>query len=201
MRITPILSIIVIILTVSSCAPVMVAGTATSVSAVYDQRNLTTIYQDEGIAHQIYGLINTDNVLKDAHLNVVSINSSVLVVGQVPTLEDKKRTSDLIHSISEVKKIYNQTTVGPMTSALVKSNDLWITTKVKAAMLAENGLPSTQVKVLTENNVVYLLGVVDKQHADLAVGVASKIKGVKKVVKLFQDKAPNNQQKLQEQSQ
>ena len=190
MRIIPILTSVVVMLTVSACAPVMVAGTATGVSAVYDQRNLTTIYQDEGIAHQIYGLLSEDSTLKDAHLNVVSINSSVLVVGQVPTLEDKKRTSDLIQSIPEVKKIYNQTTVGPITSALVKSNDLWITTKVKAAMLAENGLPSTQVKVLTENSVVYLLGVVDQQQAALAVGVASKIKGVKKVVKLFQDKPP-----------
>ena len=62
-------------------------------------------------------------------------------------------------------------------------------------MLAENGLPSTQVKVLTENSVVYLLGVVDQQQAALAVGVASKIKGVKKVVKLFQDKPPKSPKK------
>ena len=60
-------------------------------------------------------------------------------------------------------------------------------------MLTENGLPSTQVRVLTEDGVVYLLGVVDKTQAELAVSVASKIKGVKKVVKFFQPKAEKTQ--------
>jgi osmotically-inducible protein OsmY len=176
-----------------ACAPIMVAGTAEGVSAAYDQRTLSTIYQDEGIAHQAYGLLYDDPMLKDTHLNIVSINSVVLVVGQTATAEQKKKISDVIQSIAEVKKTYNQVTIGPTTPPLTKSNDIWITTKVKAAMLTENGLPSTQVRVLTEDGVVYLLGVVDKTQAELAVSVASKIKGVKKVVKFFQPKAEKTQ--------
>ena len=184
----PFFYILITSLFLQACAPIMVAGTAEGVSAAYDQRTLSTIYQDEGIAHQAYGLLYDDPTLKDTHLNIVSINSIVLVVGQTPTADQKKKISDIIQTIPEVKKTYNQVTVGPATPPLTKSNDIWITTKVKTAMLAENGLPSTQVRVLTEDGVVYLLGVVDEKQAELAVSVASKIKGVKKVVKFFQPK-------------
>ncbi|MBT4884925.1 MAG: BON domain-containing protein [Legionellales bacterium] len=186
-----ILTILTMTLITSSCAPVLIAGGTT---AAYDERTLSTIYQDEGITHQALGLINENESFKDSNINVISINNIALLVGQVPNNITKELATKEVRSIPEVKKVYNQITIGKTTSALTRSNDTWITTKVKAAMLAENGVQSTQVKVLTENGVVYLLGIVTDEEANLAANVTKNIKGVKKVVKLFQIKKEENKQ-------
>jgi osmotically-inducible protein OsmY len=171
---------------ITSCAPAVIAVPAASVA--YDERTLSTIYQDEGITHQAYGLINANKNFAESNINITSVNNLVLLVGQVPTEELKKEAEKEVKSLTEVKKVYNQITVEKTISALTKSNDAWITTKVKTSMLADIGLQSSQVKVLTENGVVYLLGIVSKDQSDQAANVASRIKGVKKVVKLFQIK-------------
>ena len=172
----------------TGCAPVMIAGAAGGTSAVYDDRTLSTMYQDEGITHEALGLIKNTPPLKNSNISVITLNSIMLLVGQVPDEATKTLASTKIKTIPEVKKIYNEITIGPATSAVTRSNDAWITTKVKTAMLTENGLQSTQVKVLTENSTVYLLGIVTKAEAEQAVEVTKHIKGVKKVVKLFQIK-------------
>lgn len=61
-------------------------------------------------------------------------------------------------------------------------NDTWITTKVKADLMATADVPGTAIDVDTVNGTVNLSGTVDsKASADKAVAVAKKIKGVKSV--------------------
>ena len=184
-----VLSVIATIV-ISSCAPAVVAvPVATSVA--YDDRTLSTIYQDEGITQQAYGVIQDDKQFKGSNISIASINNLVLLVGQVENPQLKAKAYNEVSKIDTVKKVYNQITVEPPVSALTKSNDAWITTKVKTALLADLGLKSSKVKVLTENGVVYLLGIVSSDQATQAAKTASKVKGVKKVVKLFQIKTEN----------
>lgn len=180
--------LIVASMTLTSCAPAIIAIPAAT-SVAYDERTLSTIYQDEGITHQAYGVIQDNDELKETNISVASINNLVLLVGQTSNQEQKDLIYKEVSSLPDVQKVYNQISVEKTTSTLTQSNDAWITTKVKTAMLAEIGLKSSQVKVLTENSVVYLLGIVSEKQATEAAKVASKIKGVKKVVKLFQIKS------------
>lgn len=61
-------------------------------------------------------------------------------------------------------------------------NDTWITTKVKADLMATADVPGTTIDVDTVNGMVKLSGTVEnKAAADKAVTVAKKIKGVKSV--------------------
>ncbi len=61
-------------------------------------------------------------------------------------------------------------------------SDTWITTKVKADLLASKDIPGMAIKVETVNGVVSLSGDVDTQaEADKAVAVAKGIKGVSRV--------------------
>ena len=183
------IAIIFMNMLVSSCAPPMaVVAAPIATDTVYDDRTLTTIYQDEGITHQAFGLFKENKKLASSNLNVISVNNLVLIVGQVPNEDLKQQAYLEVNSIPEVKKVYNKVTIEKPTSTMVRSNDAWLTTKVKAAMLAENGLASSQIRVLTENSTVYLLGIVTKSEAESAVEVARKVKGVNKVVKLFQIK-------------
>ena len=83
-------------------------------------------------------------------------------------------------------KIHNQIRVGNPTSFTTRSNDTWITTKVKGRMLNEKALDVTRIKVVTENGEVFLLGLVDRTQADLAVEIARNTAGVRKVIKMFE---------------
>jgi hyperosmotically inducible protein len=61
-------------------------------------------------------------------------------------------------------------------------NDTWITTKVKADLMATSDVPGTEIDVDTTNGVVKLSGTVDsKAKHDKAISVAKGIKGVKSV--------------------
>ncbi|WP_414674668.1 BON domain-containing protein [Lysobacter sp.] len=61
-------------------------------------------------------------------------------------------------------------------------NDTWITTKVKADLMATSDVPGTTIDVDTTNGTVKLSGTVSsKAEADKAVSVAKNIKGVKSV--------------------
>ncbi|WP_309146177.1 BON domain-containing protein [Nitrosomonas sp. Nm84] len=141
--------------------------------------------EDEGIElksgrriHQQFG----DKV----HINVTSYNRMVLLTGEVPTDTIKADIEKLIMSVDNVRRIFNEVAVADNTSLTSRSNDTLITSKVKGRFLAERKFQINHVKIVTENEVVYLLGVVTRQEADNAAQIASSTSGVKKVVKVFE---------------
>ena len=67
-----------------------------------------------------------------------------------------------------------------------RSNDSWLTSKVKSALLAQKGVPSDAIKVITENGIVYLMGIVSQDQGELAANTARRVDGVREVVKVFQ---------------
>ncbi|QBF28559.1 BON domain-containing protein [Pseudomonas tructae] len=72
---------------------------------------------------------------------------------------------------------------GEVTKAKEATSDTWITTKVKADLMTEKGIPGTDIKVETNKGVVSLssdIAVSDSQK-DMAVAIAKKIKGVQAV--------------------
>jgi len=52
--------------------------------------------------------------------------------------------------------------------------------------VTENRFPANLVKIVTENSVVYLMGLVTKEEAEAAVDIARNTSGVTKVVKVFE---------------
>jgi osmotically-inducible protein OsmY len=55
-----------------------------------------------------------------------------------------------------------------------------------ANMLGNSDVNQYHVKVVTENGVVYLMGLVTRKEGDAAAQVASATSGVKRVVKVFE---------------
>ena len=88
--------------------------------------------------------------------------------------------------VENVRKIYNELVIAANTTLASRSNDTLITSKVKARFLAERKFQINHIKIVTENEVVFLLGVVTRQEADNAAQIASSTAGVKKVVKAFE---------------
>lgn len=128
----------------------------------------------------------SDPGYKGSHIVIVSFNGVVLLAGQVPTQGLRDKASDVAQNLRRVRKVHNELSVGGPTSLVARSNDGWLTTKVKTRLIAANEANGTKIKVQTENGVVYLMGLTTRAHADQAIDVAKDVYGVQKIVKVFE---------------
>lgn len=121
-----------------------------------------------------------------SHIVVASYNGVVLLAGQTPRSDLKQMAEQAANSVQRVKRVHNELQVLQPSSALARSNDTWLTTKIKAQMLADNSVPGSRIKVITENGIVYLLGLVTRQEGNRATSVVQGVGGVQRIVKLFE---------------
>ena len=187
---TPILLTLCLALSLQGCffAAGAAAGAAT-IAVVYDHRNINNILRDIDIAKRISDRISRIPALRDeCHIEVSVFNHIVLLTGETPNPAYKQQAEAIAKSLPEVTRVYNQLTIQGPTSSLIRTSDAWITTKIKSEMLATEDLKSGSIKVVTENGVVYLMGIVKRDQADVAVDIARQVSGVQKVVKIFQYK-------------
>lgn len=168
---------------------IFVAGAAAGAAAiamVYDHRSIQNTLQDTSIANKIVSNLSAYKELwKESHIGVSVFNHIVLLTGETPKNEWKQLASEISKSVDGVDKVYNQITIEGPTSTLTRTSDSWITTKIRTEMLADQDLKSSTIKVVTENGVVYLMGMVTKEQADIAVDIARKVTGVQRVMKIF----------------
>lgn len=141
---------------------------------------------DIAIKHRINSAISNDPAFQNSHIVVTSFNRNVLLVGQTNNPRLKMRAQNFAARIPQVNRIYNEITVRGVTSALTRSSDTWITTKVKSDLIAKMGPDANRIKVVTENGTVYLLGTLSRAEAKQAANVARRLGGVQRVVQLFE---------------
>lgn len=121
-----------------------------------------------------------------SHIVVTSYNGVVLLAGQTPRTELKGIAEQAARKVRGVSKVHNELQVLPPTSLLARSNDSLLTTKIKAQMLTDSSVPGSRIKVITENGIVYMLGLVTRQEATQATNLVQSVSGVQKIIKLFQ---------------
>jgi len=176
-----------ILVILNSCAALVVGGVATGANVAHDKRTTGTFIEDEAIELKSLKAIFEDKELsKQTHLNITSFNTIVLVSGEAPTEELRERTIQIVRNIPKVSHVHNEISIAGPSSLMSRSGDTFITTKVKTKLIVEKNLDGTHVKVVTENGVVYLMGLLNREDADKATEIARQTGGVQKVVKLFQ---------------
>lgn len=128
----------------------------------------------------------SDAEFKSAHLVIVSYDGVVLLLGQVTGDQLKAKAQTVTQGIAKVRKVHNEIGVGGPISYVARSNDGWLTAKVKGKLIAAKDVPGRMVKVQTENGVVYLMGLLTRAEADAAVEVAATVYGVQQIVRVFE---------------
>lgn len=123
---------------------------------------------------------------KASRIVVASYNGVVLLAGQTPREELKQIAEQTASNVQRVKRVHNELQITQPSSALARSNDSWLTTKIKTQMLADQNVPGSRIKVITENGIVYLLGLVTRQEGNRATSVVQGVSGVQRIVKLFE---------------
>ncbi|STY31821.1 lipoproteins [Legionella wadsworthii] len=178
----------IIFLLISSLLTGCVAAVVTGAVAgmVYDRRGVITLEADARLFHVIHKAIVTNRQFSDSRVLVTSFNRVVLLVGQTPTASLRLLAEKIARNTPNVHRVYNEITVGYPIPLTERSKDSWITSQVRSRLLAKKGLESGSIRVVTENKVVYLMGIVNDQQAALAVDAARRVNGVNKVVKIFQ---------------
>ena len=131
------------------------------------------------------------------HINVTSFNRQVLLTGEVPSEQDRQRAQQLVAAVENVRSIVNELAVMGSSSVSQRSNDAVVTGRVKAAMVDARDLHSRAIKVVTERNIVYLMGLVTAREADRATQVTRNIEGVSRVVRVFEFISDAELQRLQ----
>lgn len=124
--------------------------------------------------------------LERSHINVHSYNKVVLLTGEVPSSELRTLAGDTARNYRGARQVHNEIQIQGATSMLARTNDAWLSTKVKSKLLAYRDIKGSRVKVITENGVVYLMGLVTRGEADRITNVASNTGGARKVVRVFE---------------
>lgn len=183
-----VLSIIGLALSLQGCIFVVgAAAGAAAIAVVYDHRTIQKTMEDTSLTNKIVYKIRAIPSMRDeSHIEVTVFNHVVLLTGETPKAIWRQQIEEAAKTTPGVGRVYNQITIQGPTSSLTRTSDAWITTKIKSEMLATEDLKSTSIKVVTENGVVYLMGVVSRNQADMAVDIARKSSGAQKVVKIFQ---------------
>lgn len=166
------------------------AAGAAGIAAVYDHRTIEKVVEDQKISNQVIARLNRvpDLSSERANISVATFNGIVLLTGEALTPALREEAGSIAGSTPCVVKVYNQITVCAPSSGISRTNDTWITTKIKTQMLATQELKSGTIKVVTENGTVYLMGIVTHEQANMTVNIAREVAGVRRVVKVFQYK-------------
>ncbi len=168
------------------CVAAVLGGAAAGTKVATDPRTMGTQLDDETLEIKVENAVEKDEQIdSEGRVNAVSYSGRVLLIGQVPNESAKQTATELAKGVEGVTDVYNELRTGAKITIGQITKDSWITTQVKSKMLIDDRVKTTDVKVITENGEVFLLGNVTRSQADAAADIASRISGVQKVVKVF----------------
>lgn len=137
----------------------------------------------ERLAHE--AIAEADERFAASRIKVISYDGVVLLVGQVPEDDLRERAANAMRDIPQIRRVHNELRVGGPNGLIARANDDWLTTKVVSRFAASDKVNATRVKVVAEDGVVFLVGILPPAEADQAAQVARTVFGVNKVVKVF----------------
>lgn len=152
-------------------------------------RSIGNKLDDQFLAPEVISQIQSahaDLTAPTSHIVVTSYNGVILLAGQTPRAQLRDLAEQSARLVVGVKKVHNELQVQPPSSGLARSNDTLLTTKIKTRMLANSAVPASNIKVVTENGIVYLMGLVTREEANQATELIQNVSGVQRIVRLFQ---------------
>lgn len=179
---------------ISACAPLVVGGTAATTALVAtDRRTTGEQVEDKAIEMKATAEIRREFAdVQNMRVTAHSYGGQVLLLGDVPSEQIKQRAGELASRVEKVQRVVNELRVGDVTPVSVRTNDTWISSKVRTALINTKEVPSLTINVTTERGIVYLQGRVTEAEGQRAAIAGSSVAGVNKVVKLFEIVSPES---------
>ncbi len=181
---TRLLGIVLILTSLSGCVLGILGGATSGALLSQDRRTLGTITEDQGI--ELKASTRVTEKLPMAHINIRSFNRMVLISGEVSTAGAREEAERIVRGVESVQGVYNEIQIQGVSDMKTRANDAFITSKIKTRLIDSGKVSAVNVKINTENGVVYLMGLVKHEEADTAAQIASTTSGTQKVVRLFE---------------
>jgi osmotically-inducible protein OsmY len=184
-------SILLSVAFLQGCIAAAAGGAATGASIATDRRTTGTIVDDQSIELKAtYALSQHKELWKASHISVICYNNVLLLVGQTPVEAYKQEAEEAVSDIAKIRQIHNEITITEPASLGTRSNDSWITTQVKTKLIGNKAINAGRIKVVTEESVVYLMGITTPEEEMIATNIAQEISGVDRVVQIFEAQNP-----------
>lgn len=169
------------------CAVAVVGAGAAAAKVANDRRTVGTQLDDQNAESAIaYQWSKSDALKAEANLQADVYNGVALITGQVPSEQLRDDAIARVQSVEYVKKIHNQLRIGESIGASQQATDIWLASKVKTKLVADERVPALQVRVVVQNAEVFLMGRVSNQEATAAVDIARHVGGVQRVIRAFE---------------
>lgn len=175
-----------LLLALSGCTTMTAATSSGPINENYSERTVGTKVEDDSIETKVaHNLGSTDARLGDARINVDSYNGVVLLTGQVPSQELKNMAERIAGEVRNVRRVHNQLSVAANLPASQRLADTWLTTRIRTALAANEAIDSSKLRIVTENDSVFLMGIVRRQEAERVVAAVRNVGGMQRIIKVF----------------
>lgn len=173
-------------LTLGGCTAVTGVTNPGTIEENYGERTLGAKVEDESIETKItHNLRRSDARLDDARINVDSFNGIVLLTGQVPSEELKEKANEVALDVRNVRDVHNELSIAGNLPASQRLADTWTNTRIRTTLAADQSIDTSRLRFVTENDTVYVMGLVRQAEADRIVNAIADIGGVQRIVKVF----------------
>lgn len=175
-----------LLLAVSGCTTVTAVTNPGTIDENYAERTLGAKVEDESIETKIvHNLGRTDARLGDARIKVDAYNGIVLLTGQVPSEELRERANEVAEEVRNVRDVHNELSVAGNLPASQRLSDTWLNTRIRTSLASNPEIDTGRIRVITENDTVYLMGIVTRAEAERIVQAVSRVGGMQRIVKVF----------------
>ncbi|MFK4440447.1 osmotically-inducible protein OsmY [Caballeronia udeis] len=186
-------------LTLQGCPLVVIGAMGGAVGGgtlvATDRRTLGAQTEDREIQVKAKSRIG-ESLPDQAHVSVTVFNRRVLLTGEVPADQWKQKAEEVVRGINNVNSIVNELAIQGASSLSSRTNDAYLESRVKGALVGEKDLRANYYKVVCERGTVYLMGLVTREEGNAGANVAAQVPGVAQVVKVFQYIKPEEAQAL-----
>lgn len=180
-------SLLATCLTLSGCVSLSKGMSDQPTDQDHGSRTFGAFWEDGSIERKVgINLARASEELDQSRIVVVSFNGNVLLAGQTASENLKSQAGNIASQVRHVRNVHNEIEVGGNSSFLARTNDTWLTSKVKSRLFVNGEAPGKRTKVVTENGVVYLMGLLTHAEANAVVQQAQKVYGVQKIVKIIE---------------
>lgn len=187
MRLLSLAAILLSMTMLQGCIGAAVVGSAAiATKSATDPRSVGQQVDDGTLEARVSGELNKDkDITGKARIIATAYKGNVLLSGQSPDLSWAERAKQIAAKVDGTSAVYNEVRQGEPVDLGTASKDTWLTTKIKSKILTSDTVKSSNVKVITENGEVFLLGVLTRQEGDAAAKIASETDGVRRVTTAF----------------
>lgn len=180
-----------LLLLASGCIPALVAGGTETAVVVAQERSVGNAVDDTGILLQIKNKFAKQDY-KDllANVEIKVVEGRVLLTGNVDKPDTQVEAVRLAWQVEGVREVMNEIQINDQAGIWNYTRDVWISTQIRARLIAEKGVRSINYSVITVNQVVYIMGVAqDEKELGKVTQIASTTSYVQRVVSYAQLKS------------